>query len=121
MLKIIVVGIAGVALGASAMSYINFTNNQSTEEKYVYLQRDVKQLTTEISELKSEIKQQASASSNQKRAIAPTTAKKSTINSNKYQSGLTSDKTRLTMLEQRKLKVKEKARKKHLGTSMATN
>jgi len=121
MLKIIMVGIAGVALGASAMSYINFTNNQSTEEKYAYLQRDVKQLTTEISTLKNEIRQLASASVNQNIAMGSTTAKKSTANPNKYHNSLTSDKARLAMLEQRKRKVKEKARKKHLGTSMATN
>jgi len=55
MLKIILVGISGVALGASAISYINYTNNQSMEEKYVYLQRDVKQLTEEISALSNKI------------------------------------------------------------------
>ena len=121
MLNIIVVGIAGVALGTSAMSYINYKSNHSIEEKYAYLQRDVQQLTKEISTLKNEIEKQANASSNQKGITLAHTVKKSTITPDKYHNGLTSGNASLTKLEQQKLIVKEQARKKYLGKSMATN
>jgi hypothetical protein len=121
MLKIIVVGIAGVALGVSAISYINYTNNQLMEDKYVYLQRDVKQLTKEISALNHKIEVQAAASSNQKSMSLTNIAKNNKATPSKYRSGLSTTERSLILAEQEKLTIQKKTRKKHLGNSMAAN
>jgi len=121
MLKIILVGISGVALGASAISYINYTNNQSMEERYVYLQRDVKQLTEEISALSNKIEIQAVESSNQKSINRTNLVKNNKIAPNNYQSDSSNTERSVTKAEQQKLALQKQTRKKCLGSSMATN
>jgi len=121
MLKIILVGISGVALGASAISYINYTNNQSMEEKYAYLQRDVKQLTEEISALSNKIEIQAIASTNKKGMNLTNIVKSNKVTSTMLQSDLSSTERSVAKAEQQKLALQKQTRKKYLGNSMATN
>ncbi|AOW76581.1 hypothetical protein A3Q34_06735 [Colwellia sp. PAMC 20917] len=121
MLKLIVVGIAGVALGASTVGYINYTNNQSIEDKYVYLKRDVQQLTKKITELNEKIEKRATNSFNQQDITVTNRTKKNRMTANNYNHSLSSTEHNAVRLDKIKLVIQDKARKKHLGKSQATN
>jgi hypothetical protein len=121
MLKIILIAIAGVAITVGAVNYINDTDRQSLEEKYIYLQRDVKQLTKEVSALKNTIEAQVSANSKQQGVALHSTLKNSRVSPDMYHDNLTSAKTSKTMLEHQNRANQERIRKKNLGTSMAIN
>ena len=121
MLKILLVAIAGVSIGAGAISYINYTNNQLIEEKFVYLQRDVKQLTREISKLNSNAYKQVHTNADRGNPTLTNIVKKSrtALNDDYRDSSVTQPSE--AILEQRKRRAKEQALKKHLGVSVATN
>jgi uncharacterized protein YydD (DUF2326 family) len=121
MLKILLVAITGLSIGAGTVSFINYTNNQLIEERFEYLQRDVKQLTRKISELNSQIDKQVNISS--KRDISSRTHIVKTSRSipdNDYSDQLVSQSSH-AIIELRKRQAKEKSLKKHLGKSIATN
>lgn len=120
-MKSIIVGIVGIAIAASVMSYINFIHNQELENKYVYLQRDVKQLTKEISALHFKIAKQQNVSAEQSTLFNPNLAKNYSKPVNLHKQGVNSAHAKSKGLAQQQLTNTIKARKKHLGMSMATN
>jgi hypothetical protein len=121
MLKILLVAITGLSIGAGTVSFINYTNNQLIEDKFEYLQRDVKQLTRKISELNSQIDTQVNTSSNRESSTLTHIVKKSRITPHNDYSDSTVTQSSDAIIELRKRQAKEKSLKKHLGKSMATN
>lgn len=121
MLKILLVAITGLSIGAGAISYVNYTNNQLIEEKFKYLQRDVKQLTRKISELNSQIDTQVNTGSNRERPTRTHTVKKSRVTPNSDYSDSLVTQPSDAIIELRKRQAKEQALKKHFSKSIATN
>ena len=121
MLKILLVAITGLSIGAGTVSFINYTNNQLIEAKFEYLQRDVKQLTRKIRELNSQIDTQVYTSSNRESSTLTHIVKETRVNPNNDYSDSTVTQSSDAIIELRKRQAKEKSLKKHLGKATATN
>jgi prefoldin subunit 5 len=121
MLKILLVAFASLSIGAGAISYVNYMNNQLIEDKFEYLQRDVKQLTRKIRELNSQIDTQVNTSSNRESSTLIHIVKETRVNPNNDYSDSTVTQSSDAIVELRKRQAKEKSLKKHLGKATATN
>jgi hypothetical protein len=121
MLKILLVAITGLSIGAGTVSFINYTNNQLIEDKFEYLQRDVKQLTRKISELNSQIDTQANINAKRESSSRTHIVKQSRSTPDNDYSGSLVTQSSEAIIELRKRQAKEKSIKKHLGKSIATN
>jgi hypothetical protein len=118
-LKIILAGVAGVLIGASSISYLNFVSNQKFEEKFSYLQSDVKKLTKEVSALQNKIEQQVTSIPSRSLRTLPNIVKSSRVSTNNHKSRISEDNAKAKIIDQQKLALQEKTRKIHSGTSMA--
>jgi len=118
-LKIILAGVAGVVIGASAISYLNSVNNQSFEEKFSYLQNDVRKLTKEVSALQNKRDQQVTNILSKNSRTLTNIAKKSKVIATNHPSSFSETNAKAKVIEQQKLALQEKTRKIHSGTSMA--
>lgn len=119
MLKILIAGIVGIAIGTGTISYTNYNKNSVIEDKYITLQRDVMRLSKEIVLLTEKVDKQVNTLPQYRNTISIAKTQPSLLRNRN--TSLSSEEQNLIRLEQEKIVAQESARNKHVGNSLPTN